>query len=306
MKLLTAALFGSVLLIPVRMPQDPRAQMLVDVAWLQQHQRDPELVLLHVGERAEYDREHIPGARFISMGAVAAPMQHTVDMDHSKQLMLELPTPEAGRAALEALGISDASRIVVYYGNDWVSPSTRIVLTLNWLGLGERTSLLDGGMQAWKRSGGNVTAELPAIKPGKLTAKPLQQVVVDDKFVRANLKTADVRIIDARARSFYDGVEDGTRPGHIAGAGSLPFTEVADDKNVWRSPQELRALFERAGYKRGDTIIAYCHIGQQATAVVFAARTLGYKVLLYDGSYTQWELLPDSPVEKTPPARGTR
>ena len=39
--------------------------------------------------------------------------------------------------------------------------------------------------------------------------------------------------------------------------------------------------------KPGDTIIGYCHIGQQATGMLFAARTLGYKVLLYDGSFTR-------------------
>jgi thiosulfate/3-mercaptopyruvate sulfurtransferase len=45
----------------------------------------------------------------------------------------------------------------------------------------------------------------------------------------------------------------------------------------------------RAGVKPGDTVVGYCHIGQQATAMLFAARTLGYNVLLYDGSFTNWE-----------------
>jgi thiosulfate/3-mercaptopyruvate sulfurtransferase len=283
-------------------PQDARQQMLVDVTWLQQHLRDPNLVLIQVGERPEYDREHIPGARFVPLDDMAAPMDHTENMDHSKQLMLELPKPEVARATLEKLGIHDASRIIVYYGSNWVTPSTRVLLTLHWLGLNAQTSLLDGGMRAWQRSGGAVTAELPTVTPGKLSARPLTEFAVDDKFVRANLKTPNVRIIDARNRSFYDGVEvNSPRPGHIAGAISLPFTEVTDSTLLWRSPNELKKLFERAGYKPGDTIVAYCHVGQQATAIVFAARTLGYKALLYDGSYTQWEVLPDSPVEKTPP-----
>jgi thiosulfate/3-mercaptopyruvate sulfurtransferase len=40
--------------------------------------------------------------------------------------------------------------------------------------------------------------------------------------------------------------------------------------------------------KPADTVIAYCHIGQQATATIFAARTAGYKVMLYDGSFEDW------------------
>ena len=38
----------------------------------------------------------------------------------------------------------------------------------------------------------------------------------------------------------------------------------------------------------GDTIVGYCHIGQQATAMLFGARLLGYDVRLYDGSFQDW------------------
>ena len=35
-------------------------------------------------------------------------------------------------------------------------------------------------------------------------------------------------------------------------------------------------------------MVTYCHIGQQATATLFAARTLGFTVMLYDGSFEDW------------------
>ena len=95
---------------------DPRAALLVTPAWLAQHLHDPDLVLLHVGDRAEYDKGHIPGARYVGMRDVSVSSD-----DHEKGLMLELPTADTLRARLEALGISDRSRIVVYYGSDWVS-----------------------------------------------------------------------------------------------------------------------------------------------------------------------------------------
>ena len=40
----------------------------------------------------------------------------------------------------------------------------------------------------------------------------------------------------------------------------------------------IEALFRKAGVKPGDTVVAYCHVGQQATAVIFAARLLGHPV----------------------------
>jgi thiosulfate/3-mercaptopyruvate sulfurtransferase len=78
------------------------------------------------------------------------------------------------------------------------------------------------------------------------------------------------------------------RHGHIPGARSVPFDEVVNDSNVFKSATELSDLFRSAGVKTGDTVIGYCHIGQQATAMLFAARSIGFPVLLYDGSFEDW------------------
>ena len=260
----------------------PRSSLVVDADWLKAHLKDPDLVLLHVGDKDAYAKEHIPGARLVAMADVSV-------SEHSdKGLMLEMPPAGDLRARLEKLGISDNSRVVVYYGKDWVSPSTRIVFTLDYAGLGARTSLLNGGMPEWIRRGGAVTDAATPPRTGKLAALKIKPTIADAAFVRAHLSKPGFKVIDGRAPVFYDGVETGgmhqkDRTGHIAGAGSVPFTSVVDDNNVLRSATELEALFAKAGVKKGDTIIGYCHIGQQATATLFAARTLGHKVLLYDG-----------------------
>src|SRR5687767_13286603 len=134
--------------------QSPRDRLLVTPAWLAAHLNDPDLILLHVGDAAAYAQAHIPGARLVRQQDLATP--------HAEgSLMLEMLPAEQLRERLQALGISSNSRIVVYYGTDWVSPATRIVFTLAWAGLGDRTSLLDGGMEAWKAAGQRVTAEVP-------------------------------------------------------------------------------------------------------------------------------------------------
>lgn len=158
-------------------------------------------------------------------------------------------------------------------------------------------------MDAWVREGRQVTDAVPPARTGTLPSLDVHPVIVTAPFVRAHLGTAGFAVVDARTAPFYQGTQTGGskerphRTGHIAGALSIPFTEVFDDRLMLRSAADLAALFTRARVKRGDTVIAYCHIGQQATAVIFAARTLGHPVRLYDGSFEEWSRLPGMPVD---------
>jgi thiosulfate/3-mercaptopyruvate sulfurtransferase len=267
----------------------PRDGLLVSAAWLTQHIKDPDLVLLHVGDKGEYDAGHIPGARFLSLREISVSGNAL-----GEGLTLELPPEAALKEKLESLGISDGSRIVVYFGKDWVSPATRALFTLEYAGLGGRTSLLDGGQPAWVRARNAVTTIVPENRRGTLSPLKTRALVATAEFVREHTREKGYVLIDARDTAFYDGTKSGGRRpdapkfGHIKGASSLPFSDIADDALLLRSADVLQERFTKAGVKPGDTVIAYCHIGQQATAVVFAARTLGIKTVLYDGSFEEW------------------
>jgi thiosulfate/3-mercaptopyruvate sulfurtransferase len=285
------------LLVPPALAKTPRESLVVSTNWLAAHLADPDLVLLHVGDKDEYAAKHIPGARFVSLRDIA------LSDPGPTGLILEMPAADDLRQRLSKLGISDDSRVVVYYGNDWVSPSTRVIFTLDYAGLGKRAVLLDGGMGAWVRDGHEVTAEVPPAKTGKLSPLKVRPIILKADEVRARLGKKGVALVDGRAAVFFDGVDTGGMPGqehktgHIAGAGNFPFTEVTNEQLMLRSPQELAALLAKAGVKKGDTVLGYCHIGQQVTAVLFVARTLGYDVLFYDGSMQDWSRREGYPVE---------
>ena len=272
--------------------------LVVTPAWLAEHLADPDLVLLHVGDVGAYRAEHIPGARHAALSDIS------FSAPDGAGRVLEVPPPDDLRRRLEDLGISTGSRVVVYTGQDWISPATRVIFTLDQAGLGARAALLDGGMAAWVRAGHPTTdAAVPARK-GTLAPLAMRSLVVDATSVLASLGKPGVAVVDARHRPLYDGTETGGSDehpharGHIRGALSLPFDSVFDEKQALRSPEELTALFARAGVEPGDHVIGYCHIGQQATAMLFAARRLGYPVQLYDGSFEDWSLFhPGYPVE---------
>ena len=273
----------------------PASEMLVTPSWLLEHRGDKNLVLLHVGAPAEFEAEHIPGAQLVNPRDLSIPRADGA-------LILQLLPPDALREKLEGFGIGDGSRVIVYFGEDWVSPATRVIFSLDAAGLGERTSLLDGGMPAWKAAKGPVTAEIQPRARGRLTATPRPELVAPLEMVKSSLGKPGVAIVDARVPKFFDGSDPGDMPraGRIPGARSVPFDTLVTDDNLMKSEAKTADLFKAAGIKPGDTIVSYCHVGQQATVIYFAAKRLGFKALLYDGSFDEWSRNKDLPVEKGP------
>ena len=270
-----------------------KESLIVSTDWLGQHLKDDSLILLQVGERKEFEAEHLPGAQFIQLADIST---------RAQGLILELPPVDQLQATFEKLGVTDNSRIIVYFSKDWVTPTARVFMTLDYLGLGDRTSILDGGLPAWRAEGKPITAELRQPKPGHFTPAPNSKLVVDADWVKGNLNRPGVAILDARAAKFYTGEEAGQMPraGHIPRAKNIPFSSLIEDStNKFKSVAALRALFTSAGVKSGDRVATYCHIGQQASLLYFIARYLGYEAHLYDGSFQDWSNRKELPVEKS-------
>ncbi|MBZ5618524.1 MAG: sulfurtransferase [Acidobacteriia bacterium] len=269
-----------------------RENMLVSTSWLGEHLKDKNLVVLAIGQKAEYDEAHIPGSVLLDPRDISTKPGET-------PLTLELPAIAQLTAVFSKLGVSNDSRIVLYITKDWLTPMARVYMTLDAMGLGAHASVLDGGMPAWKSEGRALVKEVPEVKPGNLQACPQSDVITDLNYVKNNLHQQGVRILDARAPEVYNGTNPraGMPGGHIQGAGNVYYNHLIDESGKLKPVGALEEQFSAAGVKKGDRLVTYCFIGQQASALYFVSRYLGYDVRLYDGSWEEWTRHPELPTE---------
>lgn len=262
--------------------------MLISTSTLETRLKDDSLVLLHVGTQKDYAAGHIPGARLLTLADIS--------ITDDRGMRLQLPPAESLSQAFGNLGVSDTSQIVIYPGTDSVQSATRVWFTLDYLGHGSHTALLDGGLSLWKSEQRTLSTETPAVTPATLTVRPNPELVVNSDWVLSHLKDPAFQIYDARFAEFYSGANAGGMPraGHIPGALNVPYPTLLSEDKKLLAPDRLQSLMQM---KQGRPAVTYCHIGQQATVLYFVAKYLGMEARLYDGSFQEWSSLPELPVE---------
>ncbi|HEX8393299.1 MAG TPA: sulfurtransferase [Longimicrobium sp.] len=257
--------------------------LLVSTERLAARLNDPRVVVVHVGrDRTSYDAGHIPGARFLPLSSIVT------ERDGNPN---ELPDAAALETALEAAGISDNSRVVLY-GDLQGLLAARAFFTLDYAGHQDH-ALLDGGLEAWRAENRPVSTEAPAARTGSLTVRPRRELVVDAAWVNQHRADSSVVLIDARPPAEFTGQTPGegiTRPGHIPGAHNIFWRTAlrSETDPRLRSPEVLASAFTLADAAQRDTVVVYCRTGVQASMTYFIARYLERTVRMYDGSFIDW------------------
>lgn len=259
---------------------------MVSTDWLADNLNNHQLVLLHYGSEGQFKKEHIPGARHVSM--------KNLIVEGKNELKHELPDEGILQEVLNKWGINSDSIIVISYsGKNALIMLTRLYMTLDYAGLGDRTALLNGGLKRWKAEGRPVTDEIDTYPRGNYILNVSTQVIAQKNWINNNLNSKSVVIVDARPPSVYSGEfpdHNAPRKGHIQGAVNIPFNSVSSGEpgSLLKSEKQLRKLFEE-NYITGEvTIVVYCGSGVWAAPVWFAAKYLGYDARFYDGSYQEW------------------
>lgn len=258
---------------------------VVDVRW----------TLAQPDGRADYEAGHIPGAVYVSLE------QELSDMAKQGLGRHPLPSPETVDELLQRLAVGNDDEVVVY--DDWNrSGSARAWWVLSASGM-NAVQILDGGYSGWVDAGFDTETTTPAEDP---LDRPID---VPDLYLSALRPVLDVNeaaniaraglLIDARDPARYAGEDnpEGEKPGHIPGAASLAGTSLLDEKGFFKSEEELREIFDRAGATEDSAAGAYCGSGVTACVVIAAAATVGRDIALFPGSWSQWSANPDAPVE---------
>lgn len=268
------------------------APVLVDAKWVNEHKQDPKLVILQVTFlQFDYDKEHIAGSRLLWPGWLAP---------DSPTGAMNTPDPKAATEVLQKLGVSNDSHIVLCHMRNEVSPTARMFLTLENLGLKGKVSFLNGGLEAWKKEGFPVTKEASNVKKGNITIKP-GDLLIDKDYVLKTIDSDKGVIVDARATRFYDGEPTGNpRDGHIKGAKNIPYLDMLDQTtNMFKPVDQLNGYFSPVLPDKSKEVVTYCFIGQTASVIYMTGRMLGYNMKLYDGSMQEWSRIENLPMETT-------
>lgn len=258
--------------------------------------------------RPDYERSHIPTARFVDLdGDLAGPPG-----DGGRH---PLPAPDEFARAMRRLGVCASVAVVAYDAGDSAS-AARCWWLLTYFGHLD-VSILDGGFAAWVESGGHVESGVPADPPaGDFESLAGGLPILDAEGARRLARTG--LLLDARTTERYRGELEPVDPvaGHIPGAVSAPTSENLEPSGRWRSPDELRERFARLGDEVGwrapasdpgetaaASVGAYCGSGITAAHEVFALRLAGVDAALYPGSWSEWIRDPSRSVA-TGPAPG--
>ncbi|MBC7879431.1 MAG: sulfurtransferase [Anaerolineales bacterium] len=273
-------------------------EYLVDTEWVANHLKDANVRIIESDEDPLlYSIGHVEGAVQVDWFST---LQHPLRRDFL--------TKEQFEEVASKLGITNDTT-VVFYGDKSNWFAAYALWLFQYYGH-QNVKIMNGGRIKWEQEKRPLVKDVPSYAPTTYKAKDADKSIRafrDDVFKQLDQKKP---LVDVRSPKEYSGElthmpaypqEGATRAGHIPTAVSIPWAQAVNEADAtFKTPEELRALYEGKNIKADGDIIAYCRIGERSSLTWFVLKyLLGYPTVKnYDGSWTEWGNLVDAPIEK--------
>ncbi len=232
--------------------------------------------IVFLGNDNQYSNGHIPGALHVH------PLRDLVELEADvPQMVLKQNDFEA---LMTSLGIENSDHIIAYDDQMDGKYAARFFWVLKYYGH-DKASILDGGLGAWKKAGGDLTSDEPGIQPSQYIAtNGDKSLIADLEEVNSKIKNPNIILIEATTIDEYE------RDGHIPGAILVEPEETLNPDGTIKKDSELSSLYTSKGVTKDKEVITYCHTGHRGAVIWFELKhLLNYpNVKLFDGSLEEW------------------
>jgi thiosulfate/3-mercaptopyruvate sulfurtransferase len=241
-----------------------------------------------VNAKANYEEKHLDGALFVDLNSQLADIKEDASIGGRHPL----PKIEDFAQTVANLGISSASRVVIYDDKNGSNAAARLWWMLKSLGH-EKVQVLNGGFQEAKKIHFPISSKTEFVTKAeayKTKNWKLQMATIDE--VEKVSQDKNHIVIDVRDVERYNGE---TEPidlvaGHIPGAINVPFTENLDANGLFLNPKELKEKYRKVfeNVKTENTIV-HCGSGVTACHTLLAIAYAELEIpKLYVGSWSEW------------------
>ena len=118
--------------------------------------------------------------------------------------------------------------------------------------------VLDGGSAAWLSAGYEVSQVCIEVEPATFKSDPQSELQIGYQEILASLSREAFVSLDTRSEGENLGTTiRSARGGKIPGAVHIEYANNLDENGCYKSADELRTMYERAGVMPEQTIAAY-------------------------------------------------